>query len=359
VTDVATAVAAYGLPSARSLPSDPLDDATFGALVARCEDHRVLGFLGAAVGDGAFPLESGQRALLEGKLGSWCAHELRVERMLLRALELLTTASIPSRVLKGAALARTAYPEAELRVFGDIDLLVPSTDVERAVAVLSRGLGATRAQPELRAGFDARFGKEMLLRCNGLELDLHRVFVDGALGLTIATDDLFAPPYRFPLAGYELEALPMPQRLLHACYAATLGDWPPRLVSQRDVAQLVLRERPQVTDVLLMARSWQCELVVARAVAGTWRTLDLTVRPPLVEWADRYQPTRRERMLLASHVGPARVFTRHLAAIAVVPGVVDRVAYAAAIAFPQRAYLRARGLTAGGHARRALRRLFG
>ena len=46
--------------------------------------------------------------------------------MLLRALEVLAAAGIPSRVLKGVALAHTAYPQPELRVFGDVDLLVPS-----------------------------------------------------------------------------------------------------------------------------------------------------------------------------------------------------------------------------------------
>jgi hypothetical protein len=358
MTGATTAVAAYGLPSTRALPPDALDAEAFAALLSECEQHRILGFLGAAVRDGALTLDADQHEQVEAKLSAWCAHELRVERLTLQAVEALEAAAIPSRVLKGVALARTAYPEPELRVFGDVDLLVPSAHVNRAVDVLTRTLGATRAQPELRPGFDARFGKEMLLHHGELELDLHRVFVDGALGLTIRLDDLFAPPYRFPLAGYELAALPMPQRLLHACYAAALGDWPPRLVSQRDVAQLILRERPQLVDVLLMARAWQCEVVVARAVVTTWRELGITERPPIVEWAERYRPGRRERLLLASHEGPARMFTRHLAAVVVLPGVADRVAYARAIAFPQRIYLRARGLTGGSHAKRALQRMF-
>ncbi|MFI5054484.1 MAG: hypothetical protein ACHQDE_09000, partial [Acidimicrobiia bacterium] len=76
------------------------------------------------------------------------------------------------------------------------------------------------------------------------------------------------------------------------------------------------------------------------------------------EWAERYRPGRRERMLLASHEGPSRMFTRHLAAVLVLPGLADRAAYLRAIAFPQRSYLRARGLTGGSHAQRALRRVF-
>ena len=223
--------------------------------------------------------------------------------------------------------------------------------------VLEDEFATTRVQPELRSGFDERFGKEVMLRAQGLELDLHRIFVEGALGLTIETADLFAPPYRFGMGGEELEALPMPQRLLHACYAAALGDWPPRLMSLRDVAQLVLYERPNLADVLLMARRWQCEAVVARAVSTAWDQLALVDRAPIVEWADRYVPSRRDRLLLAAHDGPARAFTRHLAALVVLPGVRDRVAYATAIALPRREYLQARGMTARSHIGRAWRRV--
>ena len=246
-----------------------------------------------------------------------------------------------------------------MRVFGDVDLLVPGRHFTRAATVLADALPGVRAMPELRPGFDDRFGKEVMLRVRGaLEVDLHRTFVDGALGLTVDLDDLFAPPYRFPLGKYEMEALPMPQRLLHACYAAALGDWPPRLVSLRDVAEIVLRERPHLVDVLLMAKRWRCEVVVARAITTTWSELRIEPRPPIVEWAERYAPSRGERLLLAAHEGPARAFTRHAAAVVVIPGVRDRAAYLHAIAFPQRSYLRARMMSTGDHVRRAARRIF-
>jgi Uncharacterised nucleotidyltransferase len=360
VNEIAAAVAAYGVPSRAVLPSKLLDGAEFTGLLAACEQHRLIGFLGEAVRDDALALDDDQHERLEEQLDAWAAHALRAERMLLRALDLLARANVRSRVLKGVALAHTAYARPELRVFGDVDLLVPSGDVLRAVEVLTAGLDSERAQPELRPGFDERFGKEVMLRGGEhLELDLHRVFVEGAFGLTIELDDLFAPPYRFPLAGYELEALPMPQRLLHACYAAALGDWPPRLGSQRDVVQLVLRERPHLADVLLMARAWRCEVVVARAVTAAWRDLAIIEEPPIVAWAKLYRPSRTDRMLLASHEGPARAVTRHLAAVVVLSGVADRLAYVRAISFPQPEYLRARGISTTDHARRAWRRIRG
>ena len=51
------------------------------------------------------------------------------------------------------------------------------------------------------------------------------------------------------------------------------------------------------------------------------------------------------------------MFTRHLAAIVVLPGVAERARYAGAIAFPQRSYLEARGSSVGRHAKRAVTRV--
>jgi hypothetical protein len=349
------AIAAHGLRSRHTLPTTEVDVPAARELVLGAEAHRVLGLLTAAVREGALVLHDPSRLDLEAMARAWFGHDLRLERLLLCARTRLRASGIESRVLKGVALAHTAYREPGMRVFGDVDVLVPSGRVHEAVAILEDELATSRVQPELRPGFDERFGKEVMLRADGLELDLHRIFVEGALGLSIATDDLFAPPYRFGMGGEELEALPMPQRLLHACYAAALGDRSPRLISLRDIAQLVLYERPNLADVLLMARRWQCESVVARAVSSAWDRLALLDRPPIVEWAARYSPSRRERLLLAAHEGPARAFTRHLAALVVLPGVRDRVAYAAAIAWPQPAYLHARGMTVGSHIGRAVR----
>jgi hypothetical protein len=355
VTRAGAAVAAYGLPSTHELAG--VANGSFAALLMEAERHRTLGLLGAAVRDGAVDVDDEELAEFDERWRSWLGHCLRIEQLVLRSLTVLADAGIDARVLKGVALANTVYADSSTRVFADADVLVPSQDFSRSAALLASTLGGVRGVPELQAGFDDRFGKEAMVRISGLELDLHRTFVEGAFGLTIDLDDLFAPPYRFPLGGFELAALPMPQRLLHASYAAVLGDWPPRLMSLRDVAELVLRERPPLVEVLLMARRWRCEAVVAQAVVVTWRELQLTTRTPIVEWAERYSPSRTERMLLASHEGPARAFTRHLAALFVLPDMTTRLRYARAIVRPQPEYLRARGMTPVQHVKRAARRI--
>jgi hypothetical protein len=53
----------------------------------------------------------------------------------------------------------------------------------------------------------------------------------------------------------------------------------------------------------------------------------------------------------------ARSFTRHVTALRVLPTMRDRIAYARAIAFPQRSYLEARGFSERSHVRRAIGRI--
>jgi hypothetical protein len=357
MSDAASRIAAFGLPSQHRLPESTLSRQAFASLLEECERQRVLGLLASAVRESALPVDDAQHDDLERLFQAWLAHDVRLERLLFDAVAALGNASIPVRVLKGAALAHTAYPDPAYRVFGDIDLLVPTSAFSRAVMILSDELGAAREIPELRPGFDERFGKEVLLRnlCD-LELDLHRTFVEGALGLTVDVDALFSDSRRFVLAGHELETLSASHQFIHACYAATLGDWPPRLGALRDVAQQMLCvAAPPRDEVLETARRWRAEAVVAHAVTTACRALALVDSAPIVQWAHTYRAAPMDRFLLSAHRGGGRAYTRHVAALIVIPGVRSKLAYLRAITFPQRAYLEARQLTAGRHAGRALR----
>jgi len=190
VTDPTDAVAAWGLPTEHRLPERPLDDEQFRALLATCTHERVLGLLGAAVRAGAFPVTAGQRAELDARWQEWLGHTLRAERLALAVLEALRGAGIRAAAIKGTALAHTIYAEPAQRVFGDVDLLVEPNRLREAGCVVAGTLGGTRAEPELRPGFDDRFARELLVRVGDLEVDLHRTFVNGAS--TMAT----APPCR-------------------------------------------------------------------------------------------------------------------------------------------------------------------
>jgi hypothetical protein len=354
------ACAAYGLRTSLQLPREPLSDDAFTAFLHEAEHHRLIGFLGAAARDGAVALKDTQRAELEEVFEGWLAHALRIEALVLAMTDVLEREDVPCRVLKGVALANSVYADPALRVFGDVDVLVPSAEFSRAARVLESDLEAPRALPELRPGFDDRYGREAMLRSTtGLELDIHRTFVDGAFGLTVDLDDLFTPARCFPLAGHEIPTLPAPQQFLNACYSAALADWPPRLASQRDVLQLLEVGSPSKVDVLNLARRWRAEAVVARAVCAAREALDPQYTHPLFAWAAGFRASPLDRLLLASYRGPARGFTAHGAALLVVPGITGKLAYLRAIALPQRAYLEQRGVSRGGFAWRVIKRLRG
>jgi hypothetical protein len=356
--DALAACAAYGLPTSNHLPRGPLGHNAFTALVAQAEYHRLLGFLGAAVRDGALVVDPDQHADLEEKLEGWLAHALRLEALLLSTIEQLERAGVDYRVFKGVALANTTYEDPSLRVFADVDVLVPSSDFAVAASLLDTTLGAHRAVPELRPGFDSRFGREAMLRSpSGLELDVHRTFVDGAYGLTVELDDLFGTPRVFTLGDRDVATFPPAHQLVSACYSAALGDWPARLASHRDIVQLNHVDAPDANEVLDLARRWRAEAVVAQAVCHAWAALEPRHTPPLLEWARNYRPRMFDRLLLASYRGPARGVTTQAAGVLVLSGIGNKLWYLRAIAMPQRAYLERRGLSSTDFWRRGLERL--
>jgi hypothetical protein len=169
--------------------------------------------------------------------------------------------------------------------------------------------------------------------------------------------DLFTPVKTFDVGGSQLATLAPAQHLLHAAYTTVLGDSPPRLCALRDVVQILLVLRPEQSQVRELAQRWRAEAVLAQAVALAWETLTPQPRPSLVEWAQSYKARRMDRFLIASHVGRARAFTRHAAALVVVPGIAGRLSYLRAIAWPDSVYLRSRGFTRRDFALRALARL--
>ncbi|MFA5884661.1 MAG: nucleotidyltransferase family protein [Acidimicrobiia bacterium] len=349
------AIAAWGLPTAHRLPPGPLADDTFGALLARCETQRVLGFLGSATADG-FPVTDAQREQVEERWSAWLGHTVRVERRVLDVLDVLDRAGIAGLVLKGVALSHSAYPDPNLRVFGDVDVLIQPGRLHDAAATLVAAFGTARAEPELRPGYDDRFGREVLVPVGAVEVDLHRTFVNGAYGMRIDLDALFRAPDRVTIGGRAVGVLAPPDRLLHAAYASTLSDWPPRLVAYRDLAQILTHDDPDPDAVLARAAAWRAEAVLATALTDVWRTLRLTDRPPLLEWAERFHATRRDRILLAAARGPARGYTSQLTSLAAIPGLLARIAFLRAVLWPSREYRVARDLGRFGLVGRGARR---
>ncbi len=342
------AVAGHGLPgAARPFPSSPLDDDSWASLLTAAKTHRVLGQLRAAVDSGRLPVTDLQRQQARGAHRAVLLRVLALEQHLVSLQDVL--AGIECRVLKGSAYAHLDYPEPALRSFIDLDLLFRPSEFGRAVAVLSEA-GFTRILAEPRPGFDQRFDKGTTMRGDGFEIDLHRTFVLGPWGVRVNIDELWDAGEEFTVGGRTLVALSAQNRFLHACYHAALGDWPLRLGSLRDVAQML----PGSLDVLDRARAWGVQAVVAAAVADATRLLGLPSRVPVQEWALSYVPTRREEHWLGLHTQAEKTFAAQaIATLPVLPGLRDKAAYLRALVLPDARY------TAGRHTSALARFRFG
>jgi len=339
------AVAGYRLPGADpAFPPAPLPPEEWEALLVAARKHRMTGLLDAAVRGGAFPATAEQARKVRGAHAANQMRVLALEGELLRILGLLEGAGVEARVLKGTAVAHLDYPSPALRSFNDLDVLVRAADVERTVVALgAAGFQRTLAEP--RPGFDRRFDKGTTLRPPaGYELDLHRTFVLGPWGRLVDLDDVWSSSATFTVAGRPVAALALPTRFLHACYHAALGDWPLRLGSLRDVAEMLRVVERDPREVRGLAAAWGAEAVVAAAVADTVRLLGIKVPGPLAHWAVAYTPTAREESWLGLHTHGDKTFTAQAVATLRVLPWRDRPSYLRALIFPDAPY------TAGRHA---------
>jgi Uncharacterised nucleotidyltransferase len=351
------AVAAHRLPGAgRAFPERPLDEHAWAAALAGARHHRLTGLLDAAIGDGALPATGEQARQARAEHRTAQLRVLTLERELVTVLDLLATAGVACRVLKGSAVAHLDYPDPALRSFNDLDVLVRGRDIDRAAAVLT-GAGFRRTLAQPRPGFDRRFDKGMtLVPAAGYELDLHRTLVLGPWGVLVDLDQLWDGGQEFRIVGRAVLALSAHNRFLHACYHAALGNWPLRLGSLRDVAELLRRFDTDAAPIRRMAARWGVEAVVAAAVADTRWLLGIGPAGELSAWAQRYLPGRREESWLALHTHADKTFAAQaLATLRVLPRWSDKAAYVRALLLPDARYTAGRHGSAFGRLRYAVR----
>lgn len=357
VLDVTRSIAAHGLPGALSpWPAEPYSEAEWASLTVLVQQQRLWGLLVDAATSGALPLTPEQADQASELHFTSLCHVLLLESGYLQVVATLRRAGVGPRVLKGSSFAHLDYPNPSLRLFSDIDLIVRAEEFDAAVEALTAE-GHVRHFPQPREGFDRRFSKgTSFALTSGLELDLHRTFVMGPYGLRLDLDDVWERSSSFELGGHPLQALDDDVRFLHACFHAALGDKVARLVPQRDLVQMLLSGRLDLVRVRALTARWGAEPVVARAVNLAWENLRLSDVTALSEWARHYQPSARAlRELAVYHDDGVGYAGKQLAALRAIPRMRDKLAFAAALAFPDRAYVTDRHANRATRFRQALR----
>ncbi len=344
-----------GLPGVPGAPVVDLGD-DGRAVVEAARFDGMAGFLATAIADGAVAADDESRVAAVDAWRGALVGCVRVEVLLVRVAELLDGAGVRWRVTKGAAIAHLDYPdELSLRTFGDVDLVIHPADWSRALAALTSA-GFSRPSPELRPGFDVRFGKgATLVDDDEMELDLHLRFAVGRFGVRAHTEELFGRADHLVLGGRRVLTLAGPDRLLHACHHLALGGFSGLRVA-RDVAQLLLVSDVDWERTVATADRWGVTAVVARGIVRAWDRLELGVAHPAVAWARGCHVGHGDARALQVFESERPFREQALTAIPALP--VRRLpAYLLALAAPDAGSRPADGRSTVGHVIARLRKL--
>lgn len=289
--------AAQGDPHA-ACPQPPVPcEASWRRLGVLADAHGLTGFLHDAAR--RLPPDAVPAAAADRLETRWRRQKLRTLAQL-RAyrtvLAELTAASVPCIVLKGFDLAQRLYPDPGLRPFQDLDLLLRRSDLDSAVAVLSRG--GYRRPPAQLPGFLIRrfhFHLPLVHPGNGTLVELHWSPADGAaIGRAFRFDEVYVQSPRTAL-GYRVlpPALYAAYLLAHADRHGALNPWivphprgdelvchphgGNRLIWFVDLARM-LRLSP-VSGIAEAAAGWGMGAAAARSLYLVHRLLGDTCRP--------------------------------------------------------------------------------
>lgn len=150
---------------------------------------------------------------------------LVVYRELAKVTQLLEAEGIPSIALKGAYLARFAYPDPALRPMRDIDLLLKPEQAIKAFELLkSQGYRVYDAVPE--TVFTNLIHLPPLISSEGIAIELHRRLFEPEFGLEPSTDSestLWESCLFENVGGIQVRFLSTETLLLHLCIHATIS----------------------------------------------------------------------------------------------------------------------------------------
>jgi putative nucleotidyltransferase-like protein len=348
-------IAAIGLDETSTDPPIRTSAQEWPAFLGAIVRHRLSGLAVAAAELGVLTLEANKREELLARHRESMLCALALERNLLALASAFEEAAIEFVVLKGPAVARTAYPDASWRPFGDIDVLVGAKRFGAACEVLA-DLGYRRRFVEPRPGFAARFGKGAAhVGPDGLEIDLHRLLAEGPFGYWVDHDTILGTTATFELAGRPLARLDDTAILLHACMHAVLGGRSPTLLQLRDVAQLSRRRGVGWGALAAWGKRWRLQAVLGRALDLVEHGLGLPLPDEARALRRSLRPSRQEERALRACVSSGRLRgARAMASLGALPGVRSKAAYAGALVFPRREFLEARTGASGiaGYLRR-------
>jgi len=169
------------------------------------------------------------------------AHSLRMTAELKKVLGLFDAHGIPALPFKGPVLAAYAYGDVALRQYGDLDLLVPHSELERAVDVLrARGYNPVESMTARQQRAHVRRKSQLGFAdpTGPFVIELHWRFSPPSRAGEPDPQAVFARQTRCNVEGESLPSLAPDDLLLYLCLHGALHLWA-KLNLICDVAQLL------------------------------------------------------------------------------------------------------------------------
>lgn len=181
-------------------------------------------------------------------LTSLAVSQLAIQQQAISVSEILGSAGLDHRFIKGLAAAATIYESAMDRQTGDVDLLVPQGEFQPAANALLRA-GLREISPPARSPAFEAARRTRVFDADGWEIDLH-ARVQGRNRRYILPQRCYFD--EVPAAGHRLR-YPSPELIfVHALLHLTSADT--RLSSAADVIRLSTRvNADRVADLLARA----------------------------------------------------------------------------------------------------------
>jgi hypothetical protein len=187
---------------------------------------------------------------------AWSRNQWLTSRVL-PALQALHEQSVPMMLLKGAALNALYGEEHGIRMIGDVDILVPKSDAQRAVSVLEDLEWSPKGDPPRVSADYVSVSKGLsLIHPGGGALDLHwHLFPEDYV--TAHEEPVWRHAIPAPMAGVSTLAPSPTEMLLHVCVHG--WAWCPHPPFR------------WVADAMTILRASQAELDWERLIEGARR----------------------------------------------------------------------------------------
>jgi Uncharacterised nucleotidyltransferase len=225
------------------------------------------------------------------------------------AAEAFAAAGTPWLTFKGPVLAEHVYRRADLRSYGDLDILVSPQQLQRAVAALEAS-GGQLLDRNWHLVLEHMRGQLHVLMPSGTTVDLHWNLLNDTQSrrtFPVDVDDLLARRRTVEIGGHAVPTLASEDTLVHlALHACTSGG--NRLIACKDLEQVILGTPVNWDAVIERAHQWHAGQATAVMLIFASRALDFEVQSEMTR-ALSPGPIWRRLARLADRLAPVETWS--------------------------------------------------